>query len=339
MENTKDILSSITTCSGPPILMGDDSPIEVTGKGRVEPDHGSFQNVLHIPQLSENLLSVYQITHSSSCKKVEFTPDFVSIFNKQNNSKVVVGEVNHKSRLYTFTKFIELDSSVLLTNVDDSSRLWHERFGHLNFRYMQQLSKKGMVIGLPDIHFFEGVCEGCVIGKHPQEKFKKEKAHRASSPLDLIHSDLMRPLPHPSIGKARYVLTFLDDYSHYTCVFFLRQKSEVFEHLKEFKALVETQSGKERSKPSIQIMGGSMSTEMLRIFVLRLGYSCSTQYPTLCNRTGLLRGRKNLSRRWPLACCMQGHLLKSFGLVMAQVVGSEKPDPTTKTGAKMIRIL
>jgi transposase InsO family protein len=117
-------------------------------------------------------------------------------------------------------------------------------FSNLNFRYMKQLSKKGIVIGLPDIHFSEGVCEGCVLGKHPQEKFDKGKAHMASSPLDLIHSDLMGPFPNPSIGKARYVLTFLDDYSCHTWVFFLRHKLEVFEHLKEFKALVETQSGR-----------------------------------------------------------------------------------------------
>jgi hypothetical protein len=212
-----------------------------SSKKGVELDHGSFENVLHVPQLSVNLLSMYQITHSSSGKKVEFTPKSVSIFDMQDNSRIVVGEVNHQSWLYTFSKFIEPDSCVLLMHVDDISRLWHERFGHLNFKYMQQLSKKEMVIRLPDIHFSQGVCEGCVIGKHPQEKFKKGKVHRTSSPLDLIHSDLMGPFPHPSINKARYVLTFLDDYSCYTWVFFLEQKSEVFEHLKEFKALAETQ--------------------------------------------------------------------------------------------------
>jgi hypothetical protein len=63
MAATQDILSSLIACNGPPILMGDDSPIEVVEKGRVELDHGSFENVLHVPQLSVNLLSVYQITH------------------------------------------------------------------------------------------------------------------------------------------------------------------------------------------------------------------------------------------------------------------------------------
>jgi transposase InsO family protein len=60
--------------------------------------------------------------------------------------------------------------------------------------------------------------------------------------LELVHSDLMGPFPHPSINKERYVLTFIDDYSCYTWIYFLRKKSEVFEHLKDFKALVETQT-------------------------------------------------------------------------------------------------
>jgi hypothetical protein len=94
----------------------------------------------------------------------------------QTNSRVATGEVNHQSRLYTFSEFIEPDSALLLTHADESSRIWHERFGHLNFRYMQQLSKHILVDGLPDIHFSKGVCEGCVLGKHPQEKFDKGKS-------------------------------------------------------------------------------------------------------------------------------------------------------------------
>jgi hypothetical protein len=98
-------------------------------------------------------------------------------------------------------------------HVDDTSRLWHERFDHLNFKYMQQLCKQDMVTDFPNIHFSKGVCQGCILGKHPQEKFEKGKAWRASSPLELIHSDLMGPFPHPSINKARYMLTFIDDFS------------------------------------------------------------------------------------------------------------------------------
>jgi hypothetical protein len=131
--------------------------------------------------------------------------------------------------LYNFTKFTDYDSSLILTHANDSSRVWHERFGYLNFRYMQRISKTGVVKGLQDIHFSEGVWEGCILGKNPKENFENREATRASYSLDIVHSDLMGPFPHPSISKSRYVLTFIDDYSCYTWVYFLRKKSEVFE--------------------------------------------------------------------------------------------------------------
>jgi hypothetical protein len=115
-------------------------------------------------------------------------------------------------------------------------------FGHLNFRYIQQLSKKILVDGIPDIHFSKGVCEGCVLEKHPQEKFEKGKSQGASTPLYMIHSDLMGPFPHPSIIKVRFVLIFVDDFLRFTWIYFLRKKSEVFQHLRDFKAPIETQS-------------------------------------------------------------------------------------------------
>jgi hypothetical protein len=102
---------------GPPILMGDDTPVEVTGQGRVDLQHGSFENVLHVPKLSMNLLSIYQITHTGTGKRVEFTPGFMTIYDMHDNSKIVVGEVNHQSRLYTFSKFIaKYEPALLLTH-------------------------------------------------------------------------------------------------------------------------------------------------------------------------------------------------------------------------------
>jgi hypothetical protein len=126
-----------------------------------------------------------------------------------DNSINAIGEVDHKSRLYKSTKFFFHNSSLLLIHDDDSSRVWHDRFGHLNFRYMQRLAKRGMVKGLPDIYFSEGVCEGCILGNHLEENFEKWKARRASSSLDLVHGDLMGPFPHPSISKGFVKVAFL----------------------------------------------------------------------------------------------------------------------------------
>jgi hypothetical protein len=146
--------------------------------------------------------------NSGTRKKFIFTPNAVDIYDMQTNSRVATDEVNHQSRLYTFSEFIELDISLLLTHADESSRIWNKRFGNFNFKYMQYLSNQILVDGVPDIHFSKGVCEGCVLGKHAQEKSDKGKSQRAFAPLDMIHSDLMGPFPHPSINKVRFFLIF-----------------------------------------------------------------------------------------------------------------------------------
>jgi hypothetical protein len=107
MAASKAIYYSVDAFKGPPILMGDNSSVEVTRKGRIELTNGSFENVLHVPKLSVNLLSVYKMTNSGTRKKVIFTPNFMDIYDMQTNSRVATGEVNHQSRLYTFFEFIK----------------------------------------------------------------------------------------------------------------------------------------------------------------------------------------------------------------------------------------
>jgi hypothetical protein len=114
--------------------MGDDFLVEVTDKGRLELTNRRFENVLHIPKLSVNLLFMYQMKKFGTGKRVLFTPDALDIYEMKTNSKVATGEVNHQSRLYTFSEFIEPDYALILTHVDERSRIWHKRFGNLNSR-------------------------------------------------------------------------------------------------------------------------------------------------------------------------------------------------------------
>jgi len=115
MEATKEFYSSLDAFKGPHILMEDKSLVEVTEKGRIELNNGSFENVLHIPKLYINILSMYQMMNSGTRKKFIFTPNVVDIYDMQTNSRVATGEVNHQSRLYTFFEFIEPDSTLPLT--------------------------------------------------------------------------------------------------------------------------------------------------------------------------------------------------------------------------------
>ena len=84
-----------------------------------------------------------------------------------------------------------------------------------------------MVEGLPVIKSTTGIHKGCVVGKHLEHKFDWGKASRASCILGLIHSDIRNPMPITSMNGSRYVLTFIDDFSRYKWVFFIKKKSEV----------------------------------------------------------------------------------------------------------------
>ena len=59
--------------------MGDDSTIISEGQGTVDLEHGYFSNVLYVPSLASNLLSVYQMTHMGVPKRVSFILDDVDI--------------------------------------------------------------------------------------------------------------------------------------------------------------------------------------------------------------------------------------------------------------------
>jgi hypothetical protein len=49
-------------------------------------------------------------------------------------------------------------------------------------------------------------------------------------PRQLLHMDAFGPSRVRSMGGKWYVLVIVDDYSHYSWVFFLESEDEVFEH-------------------------------------------------------------------------------------------------------------
>ena len=123
--------------------MGDDSLTDSLGKGRIDLDHGKFSNVLYVQGLSSNLLSVYQMTHTGSPKKVIFTPNDVDIMYISSGKVTAKGVVDHSSKVYMFSHVLPFSNpSALLIHANEASKLWHERFGHLNYKYLSDLSEK-----------------------------------------------------------------------------------------------------------------------------------------------------------------------------------------------------
>nr|GEY10698.1 retrovirus-related Pol polyprotein from transposon TNT 1-94 [Tanacetum cinerariifolium] len=84
-------------------------------------------------------------------------------------------------------------------------------------------------------------CEYCVISKQHHLKFKTSNS-RSVSVLELVHSDVWQA-PVQSLGRAKYFVSFIDDYSRRCWVYPIKKKSDVFEVFKVYKARVELDSG------------------------------------------------------------------------------------------------
>jgi hypothetical protein len=84
------------------------------------------------------------------------------------------------------------------------------------------------------------ICDACQMGKSHQLPYPRSTSV-STSPLDLVFSDVWGPVPS-SIGRNSYYVSFIDDYSKFTWVYFLRHKSKVFQCFRDFQQLVERQS-------------------------------------------------------------------------------------------------
>ncbi|TQD75628.1 hypothetical protein C1H46_038836 [Malus baccata] len=58
----------------------------------------------------------------------------------------------------------------------------------------------------------------------------------------MVHTDICGPLDPMSYGGNRYFITFIDDFSRKTWVYFLKEKSAALKIFKEFKAPTEAES-------------------------------------------------------------------------------------------------
>jgi hypothetical protein len=188
--------------------------LSVVGSGTVQIENGHFNDVLCVPILSCNLLSVYQIIHSREGKILEFSPHQVVIKDLKDLIHVLATRIpDDILRLYKFDNFgSSYFSSVFVAHSDDLREIWHENSVHLNYHSLQQLCNQHMVTGLPLFSCKNGVCLGFVIDKHHWENFDKCAFWHALGPLHLVHNDLCGPLYSLSFLGCKYFLTFIDEF-------------------------------------------------------------------------------------------------------------------------------
>jgi transposase InsO family protein len=129
---------------------------------------------------------------------------------------------------------------------------------------------KDIVIGLPDFSTeHHEVCKGCAMGKYTKTTFPSSD-NRTRGILDLIHLDVCGPMSSPSLSGYEYHVTFIDDHSRKTWIYFMRTKNEVLSRFQEFKALVENQTGR-KIKTLRSDNGGEYTSKAFKDFCAGVG--------------------------------------------------------------------
>lgn len=216
-------------------------PVMCSGDVKITTDRNyeiTVKNVLCIPKLSTNLLSVSELIKNGN--KVVFESNNCYIRNMKNDIVATAYLINGVYKLNLKTTDCMLAAPALA-----SAELWHKRLAHINSGDLNKM-KNGIVEGVNFSSPSDTKKENCVTcceGKQTRLPFSHSE-HTSTETLQLVHADVCGPMETKSIGGSRFFLLFVDDYSKMTFIYFLKHKNEVFQRFKDFKAMVENQQNR-----------------------------------------------------------------------------------------------
>jgi transposase InsO family protein len=162
-----------------------------------------------------------------------FTNIDVSVFRRSDSSLAFKGVLDDKLYLVDFLKE-NADHAGLIAKTN-MGWLWHRRLAQVGMKNLHKLLKGDHVLGLTDVCFEKDRSyAACQAGKQVGNTHHNKNVMTTSRPLELLHIDLFGPVAYLSIGGSKYGLVIVDDYSCFTCVFFLLDKSKTQGTLKRF---------------------------------------------------------------------------------------------------------
>ena len=230
------------------VVLGDGRALTAVGRGEVVLDvvlpNGESKlctlcDVLYVPKLSHNLISVTKATQKG--KVVKFTKSACYMLNKKHQ---MIAKATKVGSLYQLEYKPNHERANLAEKADTKEDIWHKRFGHLGVGSLLKLAREGLADGFDfDASRKLTFCEMCPLGKQHRTKFPSSST-RADEPLDLVHSDLCGKMNVKSESGAEYFLSFIDDKTRYVWVYILRRKDQVFEKFREWKTMIEKSTGR-----------------------------------------------------------------------------------------------
>ena len=244
MTGLSKLFSSYSPCArNQKIKIADGFLSAIAGKRSIIVSHSlTLNDVLHVPNISCNLLSISKLTRDQNCQ-ANFFPsrcEFQDLI-----SRKMIGSARQSEGLYFFEDGSNLrqQSQSLSTclesmsvSSDNDIMLWHFRLGHPSFRYLKYLFPK--LFMNKDPSFFK--CEICELAKHHRVAFPSQP-YKPSKPFSIIHSDVWGPNRISTLSNKRWFITFTDDHTRLCWVYLLKEKSEVEQVFKIFYRMVQTQ--------------------------------------------------------------------------------------------------
>jgi hypothetical protein len=238
MTSKKNTLSCISENKfSQKVTLGDDYqyPIKGVGESKYKLDSENsitMKDVLYVPGLKKNLLSISDLDKKGY--RVAFIDGEVIMWAKGETLNEAIVIRNEENGLYKPKGHPETAMNHAIKN---SCELWHRSLSHINYKALLYICKA--VTGLPELMGDqEGICNRCAQGKNIKNPFPKRDS-KVEGVLELIHSYVCGPMPSSSISGYVYYVSFIDDYSRKTWIYFLKSKDEVFSKFKEFKALID----------------------------------------------------------------------------------------------------
>ncbi|KAK3022873.1 hypothetical protein RJ639_045963 [Escallonia herrerae] len=199
----------------------------------------TLTDVRHIPELRENLFFLGTLDSNGCSYRAAG-----GVMRIMKGALVVMKGLKQNS-LYLLQRSTVTGAATTASSSDidsDTTKLWHMHLGHMSERGMDVQSKQGL-LGSKKIEKLD-FYKHCVFGKQCRVKFSRA-VHTTKGTVDYIYSDLWGLSTIPSKGGGRYMLTFIDDFSRKVWVYILKKKSDVFVQWKQFKMMIEKQTGKE----------------------------------------------------------------------------------------------
>jgi hypothetical protein len=296
------------------ITFGDRSQNKVLGHGKIAitTEH-SISKVL-VESLDYNLLSISQLYEMSYNSL--FTNKGVTVFRRSDGSFAFKGVVRGKLYLVDFVpEEVELDKCLIAKR--NMGWLWHRRLAHVGTRNLHKLQRDGHILGLTNIVFKKDrPCGACQAGKQVGAPHHAKNIMTTTQPLEMLHMDLFGHIAYISIDSNKYGLVIVDDYSYFTWVFFLHDKSETQEVIKKFLKRAQNEFDV-KAKKIRSDNGSEFKNTQVEDYLDQEGIKHEFWHPILHNKMGWLKERIGLSLSGQGQCLMNTRPPTAFGLKLS----------------------